>query len=84
MEQIIFITKWALSEGILKATAKIERDNVATVKRGGIDNYFRKGEYFLTEKEAIADFEQRKAKKLESLKKQIAKMEKRTAKIKDL
>lgn len=85
----IFIHKYALSDGIRRA-------NVAEIKEGSYEDrkyryvdmgrcvYLYEGkDWSLSEQEAVAVAEKARLKKIESLKKQIAKMEKMTFPIKD-
>ena len=88
MEQTVFITKYCLSSSIFKVEAKIgdaafTKRNifaVANIPGQGTMSYFN-DDFHLSEEEALADFEKRKAKKIESLKKQMVKLEKKQPKI---
>lgn len=64
----IYVTKYALSRGIQNVEVKI--DPADTIIHHGYA-YYRKGDWFLTAEEAIADAEARRVKKIASLEKQI-------------
>jgi len=77
----VFITKYALSDGINEADmtyteASENRKKQCIGKYKGYHNYFYGDEVHLTKEEAIKDAEKRRLKMIESLKKQIAKLEK--------
>jgi hypothetical protein len=69
----VFITKYALSQGIIESEARLT--SIANMIDAGKRGYFHKGEWFTTREEAEANAEHRRAKKIASLKKQIAKLE---------
>lgn len=72
----VFITKYALSRGIEeKEVEDCFNINPTMVSSGG-NNYYKGGEWFITRQYAIADAEKRRLKKISSLQKQIAKLEK--------
>lgn len=78
MEERIYITKYALSEGILEKEAEIEdygRYLRAFVK-GDYSSYGIGSEAFFKREDALKNAENRRLKKIESLKKQIKKLEK--------
>lgn len=81
METTVYITKYALSDGIKKVDAKVAADH-CTSNDYGILQMFFKDEFHLTEEQALANAELRRDKKIVSLKKQIEKLEKMTFKIK--
>lgn len=72
---IVYVTKYALIEGIQKKKVEI-RDNGLAVPVGERFNYLTTKEYFHSIDEAIADCETRRHKKMISLKKQYNKLEK--------
>jgi hypothetical protein len=75
----IYITKYALTRGILTADAEIseEAPEVATIRRSASQSneYFHKNEWFLTQANAQFNAEVRKHNKLESLHKQSVNLE---------
>lgn len=79
----IYVTKYALTRGIEEYEARLQDrpgggKTMAIVPRKSnmaFDQYFHEGEFFLTKKEAKADAEARREKKLKSLRKQIANIE---------
>lgn len=72
-----YITKYALTDGIIEKEGEIVKDTYFNVRKYG---FFSKGDYFFTKEEAIEKAEQMRLKKIESLKKQILKLEKLTFK----
>jgi hypothetical protein len=77
----IFITKYALTSGIMEAEMEIMDDGKYCY--GKPEGYafatgFHGNDFHLTREEAIKDCHKRKDKKIESLKKQITKIEKLT------
>jgi hypothetical protein len=80
--QTVYITKYCLSSSILKIDAEI-KESKGTKKeisaygkiQGGYTTGFYNDDFHLTEEEAFKDAESRRIKKIESLKKQIAKLE---------
>lgn len=74
-----FITKYALTQGILEMEANRDGDLI-WVKGGFVgrdffcSQYFHKGEWFLTKEEAIVKAEEMRQKKIKSLEKQLAKL----------
>lgn len=84
--QTYWITKYALSGGIFSIESEAETESFHApgdwwVKdtRGNTSwGHFRKSEAFDTREAAVADAEARRRKKIDSLKKQIAKLEKLT------
>ena len=73
-----FITKYALTSGILEQELEVE-EHPQYFKKYAHDksmnrSYFN-DEFHLTKEEAIKDAEKRRIKKIESLKKQILKLE---------
>ena len=74
----IFITKYALTDGIIEKEAmNVDDSNMMEVIGGGdrFNWYAHTGEYSLTRKEAVKRAEEMRLKKIASLKKQIAKLE---------
>ena len=77
MEERIYITKYALSKGILEKEAVIKdcgRYLIAFVK-GDYSSYGIGSEAFFKREDALKNAENRRIKKIESLKKQINKLE---------
>lgn len=65
----IFITKHALTEGIVEKEAEGTVSLTSVMIRSGSHfNFFHKGEYFEDFESAKADAEKRRTKKIESLK----------------
>lgn len=83
MGKKVYITKDALTKGILEIDAKVEPSyydqNIVYARvydRYLGTEFFRVGsEVFLTKEEALKDAEKRRIKKIDSLKKQIKKLE---------
>lgn len=83
MGKKVYITKYVLTKGILEIDAKVEPSyyDQNIVYARVCDRYlgtesFRVGsEVFLTKEEALKDAEKRRIKKIDSLKKQIKKLE---------
>jgi len=75
---IIYITKYALTDGILEAEATISDNSpemaVVRSKDYNIDQYFHKNEWFYELEQAISNSRNRQRKKLVSLKRQIEKL----------
>lgn len=80
----VYITKYALTKGILCKEAKVEtscyNDNIIFAyiedEYGGVNSYKIGTEAFYKLEDAVNDFKNRRNKKIESLKKQIKKLEK--------
>ena len=78
MKQNIYITKYALSSGILEKEARIEdygNGHLRAFVNGYYSSYEIGSEAFLTKEDALKNAEERRLKKIESLKKQIEKLE---------
>jgi hypothetical protein len=81
MAQKVFITKYALTTGIqeLEMDVTINDENFSKKCYGKFDGiligYFN-DDFHLTKEEALKDAEKRRQKKIELLKRQIAKLEK--------
>lgn len=82
MEQKVYITKYALTKGILEKDAEVKPSHwdknilFAWVHGNFGDESFRVGsEAFCTKEEALKDADGKRIKKIESLKKQINKLE---------
>lgn len=72
----VYLTRYALSQGITKLTGKDMGDGlVANGQQFGC--YYHTGDYSLTKEDAIKAAEAMRQKKIKSLKAQIAKLEKR-------
>jgi hypothetical protein len=81
MEQKVFITKYALTTGIMECEMDVYDDGKGCY--GKPDGFaFKTGfygnDFHLTKEDAIKDCNKRKEKKIESLKKQMTKIEKLT------
>lgn len=84
MIKTIYITKYALTRGIIKSKndfGVIENDEqFGKSCYGRLSGYMSQGfygnDFQMTEELALADAERRRVRKIESLKKQIAKLEK--------
>lgn len=74
----IFVTKYALSGGIRETEAERSpsSDGMWEIGRPSVSGYFRAEEYALTRAAAIRQAEDRRQKKIASLRKQITKLEK--------
>lgn len=79
---IVFITKYALTSGIIEMEAEIKDCDWSKKKtsawgkiEGGYPTGFYNNDFHLTKEEAEVDVKQRIDKKIESLKKQIKKLE---------
>ena len=70
----IYITKYALSQGIFCCNAEIN-DGIAWIHETRPAQLYSENEYFLTLKEAQQYAESRRQKKINSLKKQLLKMQ---------
>ncbi len=75
-----FITKYALTQGILERDGHVSSDDVLCIS-GNYSNgsftfttYYHKGEWFKTKEEAIVKAEEMRQKKIKSLEKQLAKL----------
>lgn len=80
---IFYITKYALTKGIIEIDTNTLReysinDGMLTIRENniGFPTFYSAGEWYTDKSFAIADAEYRRTKKLESLKKQIKKLEK--------
>lgn len=79
----VYITKYVLTQGILEAEGELIENRF----HGSLSGYKYKQMYFnndfhLTKEDALKDAESRRLKKIESLKKQIDKLEKLKIKFK--
>ena len=71
----VYITKYALTQGIIKTEAELSVVNGVTyASRRERDGYVFTTEYALTEEAAIAKAEKMRTRKLVALKKQVAKL----------
>lgn len=68
----IWITKWALTQGIIEAEATDEGDGYAKVK--GDYSLYRRDEWYRSKEDAIKHSEVLRDKKIKSLEKQILKI----------
>jgi len=72
----MFVTKYALTDGIQELDLEVGKNGYA-VNRGGCWQHFKIGkDAFRDMDSAVKDAEEKRLKKIESLKKQIAKLEK--------
>lgn len=78
----IYVTKYALSTGVVVMEATIDSDGYATAPRSGWYT-FHKGEYALTEADAVDQFNGMRVKRIASLNKQLKKLESMKFKLKD-
>ena len=69
----VFITKYALTKGIIELDGEIKGDYFSTKQRGFHELFFNK-EFYLTREEAVNNSEERRIKKLQSLDNQIKKL----------
>ena len=81
MVQKVFITKYALTSGIEEVEMDVMLDDPSFKKKcfGNYNNLklgFYNDDFHLTMEDALKDAEKRRKKKIESLKKQISKLEK--------
>lgn len=77
-EKIItaFVTKYALTRGIVEISSRLRVGSDLITTNEKYPQYLHKGDWFSTEEEAKVDAENRRKKKIASLKKQIEKLEK--------
>lgn len=76
----IYVTKYALTEGVLRIDAEIDPDGRANA---GQHMAFRPSEYAQTESYAAEQFDNLRKRKIASLNKQLKKLESMKFKIKD-
>ncbi len=72
----VWITKYALTQGVREASGSIYYRSSNYLKADGFPWLITKPDWHATKKEAIARAEEMRQKKILSLKKQIAKLEK--------
>ena len=74
----IFVTSYALTRGILEMDAEINKNlTLACIRcNGGFPQYAHKGEWFTMRADAVADAERRRAAKIASVEKQLARLKK--------
>ena len=70
----VFITKYALTQGIIEADARGVGDGMVVV-RGRFDSYFRKDDWHDNIIDAVDAANRMRTKKITSLKKQLDKLE---------
>lgn len=81
---IVYVTKYALTEGPFKVDAEIKYEGkMASYRVNGYPVCSHNKDFWLTEEEALADCERRRKAKIASIEKQKAKLEKMTFTIKD-
>lgn len=74
----VWITKYALTKGIIEADAKLTSSNSVSIMELNTDlkmHWFYKGDWHSDKESAIKKAEEMRQKKIESLKKQIQKLE---------
>jgi len=74
----VYITQYALSKGILERDAEIAlniSDDMIKINTDGYTNYYHKPDWYFDRQEAIEHAEVMRKKKIDSLKKQIKKLE---------
>lgn len=72
----VYITKYALTKGILEREGEEQPGGYARAKVGIFTNFFNSREWYSTKQGAVKDAAQRRDRKIASLQKQIAKLEK--------
>lgn len=79
---VAWVTKYALTNGVIKVSGKVDHENeisstVFTYRLPGdsYDTYAHGNDWHRTEQEALERAEKMRARKIASLKKQIAKLE---------
>jgi len=82
---IVWITKYALTQGILKAEAEVSSisERMISIEGGRFLECFHKPHWHTTEEDALAQAEEMRRKKIASLKKSLDKIEKMKIKISD-
>ena len=74
--QTVYITKYALTVGIIEAQMQVNGDTCWGQPEGHYHKtLFFKGQFFLTKEEALQNCELRRDRELKSLRKKIAKIE---------
>lgn len=77
MEEITaYVTKYALTKGIFKVTGLLHKDGRLAYKIDSFYSYLSPSEFFELKEVAIRKADGMRFKKIESLKKQIARLEK--------
>jgi hypothetical protein len=74
-EAVVYVTKYALTEGILQKVGVICHDVSSDMFRWSSLGTCHKGDWWRTKEEAVKKAEEMKRKKILSLKKQIQKLE---------
>ena len=72
----VFITKYCMTLGILEKEVEVLGDDMISVKSHNYTSYYHKGEWFLDRANAVDNAEKRLARKIVSVKKSLAKLEK--------
>jgi len=73
----VWVTKYALTKGILEVEVDSPVEDERMVRAsGGWTTYYHKPDWHMTKAEAVARAEEMRTKKLASLRKQAAKLEK--------
>ena len=74
-EVVAFVTKYALTEGILEVSGRISGDMFVYKKeKMRFHNYIGRGNYFFTKEEAVSKSDSMRLKKITSLEKQLNKI----------
>lgn len=71
----VFITKYALSKGIITAEASIVKPSMIEIKEGNFPSFYHGKEWHITEKEAKKEAEKMRIRRYTSLKNQLKKLE---------
>lgn len=80
----VWITKYALSQGIYEATAEIVSETMIKVTEVEEHPFYHGKDWYFSEQAALIDFERRRMAKIDSLKKALRKLETLTPTIKKL
>jgi len=75
-EVIGYVTRYALTEGILERKLVMRDDGAARDSSFRHVVFYYPGDWFRTREEALVDAERRRVKKIASLRKQVSKLEK--------
>ena len=74
---VVYVTKYALTEGPFKVEAEIKHEGTyASWRAGGYPHSAQGKDFWLTREEALADCERRRTNKLASIEKQKVKLQK--------
>lgn len=70
----IYVTKYALTQGVIKCKAELIDHGMARLPSNYGGTYYLRGEFWLTEDEARADFDARKKRMLASIERSAKKV----------